>query len=160
MKSFSILLGVLLITMFLFGCQESTGTDTPMTAVENPVSPYPSEEAIGNGDVVDAMGEIFNSDQFVEFTENFEAGVKDGIRITSYTIEGDPIFYNLNTDGNKINYTYDNSQDGYAGSDKGVTSTTCGDITSKNIDQGTEYRLDDCSSSDIGRTFYFTIPES
>ncbi|WP_233569490.1 DUF4362 domain-containing protein [Planomicrobium sp. Y74] len=160
MKSFSILLGALLSIMFLIGCQQSTGADTTTIAVDNPESPYPREEAIGNGDVVDIFGEITNLDKFEEFIENFEAGIEDEIRITLYTVEGDPVFYNLNFDGNKINYTYDDSQDGYAGADKGAQSTSCSEITSENTDQGTMYSLKECASSDVGSTFYFLIPET
>ncbi|MCM3611043.1 DUF4362 domain-containing protein [Planococcus sp. MERTA32b] len=159
MKGFLTVLGTLLIAMFLFGCQQSTGTDTPAVAVDNPENPYPPEEAIENGDVVDIFGEITNLDKFREFTKNFDAGVTDEIRITFYTVEGDPVFYNLNYDGNKIHYTYDDSQDGYASSDKGTQSTTCTEMTSKNTDLGIEYSLNDCSSSDIGKTYYFVIPE-
>ncbi|QPQ33119.1 DUF4362 domain-containing protein [Lysinibacillus sp. JNUCC 51] len=45
-----------------------------------------------------------NLDRFESFIENVESGVKDEIRISMYTIEEDPIFYNLNYNGNKIQY--------------------------------------------------------
>jgi hypothetical protein len=75
-----------------------------------------------------------------------------------YTIEGAPIFYNLNYAGNKIQYTYDNSQDGYAGTGKGIESTSCSNIESRNTENGVEYHLSECSS-EIGNTFYFRVSE-
>ncbi|WP_053178221.1 DUF4362 domain-containing protein [Peribacillus loiseleuriae] len=126
--------------------------------INNPKKPYDSEEAIENGDVVNRHGEISNLDKFENFIKNVESGTKDEIRITMYTIEGDPIFYNLNYDGNKIQYTYDDSQDGYAGSGKGIKSTSCSNIESRNTENGVEYHLSECSS-EVGNTFYFQVSE-
>lgn len=116
------------------------------------------EEALESGDVVNLHGKISNLDKFVNFIENVEKGVKDAIRITTYTIEGDPIFYHLDYDGNKIQYTYDNSQDEYAGSGKGSQSTTCSTIESRNDNEDIEYYLDECSS-EVGNSFYFQYSE-
>ncbi|WP_223701096.1 DUF4362 domain-containing protein [Sutcliffiella deserti] len=142
-----------LFTLFLFGCQQEQ-----VIEVKNPKTPYHSEEAIENGDVVDLHGEISNLDRFEDFVESVENGVKDGIRITIYTDEGDPIYNNLDYDGNKIQYTYDNSQDGFAGSGQGVRSTFCSGIKAKENEDGVEYRLSGCSS-DVGDTFYFVVVE-
>ncbi|MCL6586135.1 MAG: DUF4362 domain-containing protein [Anoxybacillus sp.] len=109
-----------------------------------------------NGDVVNLQGKISNLDKFERFVANVESGKKDKIRITMYTDEGDPIFRNLDYNGEKIQYTYDNSQDAFAGSDKGKQSTTCSKIEKKDIDKGVEYRLSGCSS-EVGNTFYFRV---
>ena len=58
---------------------------------------------------------VGNLDKFNLFIENVKNGVKDKIRITSYTKEGDPIFYNLD----------DSSQDSYGGSE--TRTATCSD---------------------------------
>lgn len=133
----------------LLGCQQENGTN-------NPTKPYSSENPI-ESDVVDRHGEISNIDKFKSFIENVEGGVKDEIRITVYTTEGDPIFYYLNYDGNKIQYTYDNSQDGYAGTGKGIESTSCSNIESRYTENGVEYYLSQCSS-EVGNSFYFRVP--
>jgi hypothetical protein len=151
LKGLSIVFTTSLLTMFLFGCQQETEAN-------NPKKPYHSEEAIENGDVVNLHGEISNLDNFENFIESVESGIKDEIRVTNYTTEGDPIFYNLNYDGNKIHYTFDNSQDGYAGSGKGVKSTSCSNIETRNNDEGVEYYLSGCSS-EVGNSFYFRVSE-
>ncbi|WP_121614874.1 DUF4362 domain-containing protein [Virgibacillus halodenitrificans] len=102
--------------------------------------------------------EINNLDEFKTFVENVENGDKDTVRIAKYTTEGDPIFLTLEYNGKDIKYTYDNSQDEYAGSDKGKKSTTCADLESSKIEDGIEYHLSDCSS-DFGSYFDFKIPK-
>jgi hypothetical protein len=132
----------ILLSMILFGCQQK--------------KPYYPAEAIKNGDIVNDHGEISNLDKFKQFMKNVNNGVKDKIRITSYTTEGDPIFDNLGYDGKKIKYTYDDSQDRYGGS--GIKSATCSDIERTNYENGVEYHLSKCSS-DIGHNFIFRLPE-
>ncbi|WHY66813.1 DUF4362 domain-containing protein [Neobacillus sp. SuZ13] len=136
-----------LLLMLLIGCQQS----------DNPKKPYRSEEAIKNGDIVNAHGKISNLEKFNLFIEHVNKGVKDKVRITSYTIEGDPIFYNLDYNGKEIKYTYDASQDSYGAS--GKQSATCSDIVSSNNENGVEYHLSKCSS-DVGNTFNFQVPNN
>ncbi|MEH7074235.1 DUF4362 domain-containing protein [Neobacillus drentensis] len=138
----------ILLLMLLVSCQQG--------ATDNPKSPYPSEKAIKNGDIVNVHGEITNVDRFNQFIKNVNQKVEDKVRITSYTTEGDPIFYNLNFNGKEIEYTYDASQDSYGGSDK--QSTTCSVIVSSTNENGVEYHLSKCSSN-VGETFYFQIPK-
>jgi len=155
LKKFVTYISVALLVLTLTACNKSNGKEsTPAT--DNPKKPYRSEEAITNGDVVNLQGKISNLDKFERFVANVESGKKDKIRITMYTDEGDPIFRNLDYNGEKIQYTYDNSQDAFAGSDKGKQSTTCSKIEKKDIDKGVEYRLSGCSS-EVGNTFYFRV---
>ena len=151
MKKIIILMSISLLTMALLGCNQETESS-------NPKKPYHSEEAIKNGDIVNFHGEISNIDRFEQFLENLKNDTKDEIRMTSYTEEGDPVFYNLTFDGYKIQYTYDDSQDGFAGSNKGVKSTSCSNIETQHTEMRALYVLSGCSS-DIGNTFYLPVPE-
>lgn len=178
-----ILVGLILGTLTLSGCSLNIGnsknqeevtketgskivTENPKEGTDksgdksktssNPKRPYRPEVAIENGDVVDIHGKISNLDKFDNFIKHIRSGDKDKIRITSYTIEGDPIFYNLSYDGNQIQYNYDNSQDAFGGSDKGVQSTSCSSIEKKDVENGVEYDLNGCSS-EVGDTFYFRV---
>ncbi|MGX5608788.1 DUF4362 domain-containing protein [Bacillus cereus] len=163
-----ILLGMMLGILTLSGCSLNTGNSKNQEEVtqesdskivtENPKKPYRPESAIENGDVVDVHGKISNLVKFESFIKHIKSGDKDKIRITSYTIEGDPIFYNLIYDGNQIQYTYDDSQDAYGGSNKGTKSTSCSKVDTKGIDNGVEYHLGGCSS-EVGNTFSFTVPK-
>lgn len=134
--------------MMLLGCQQENETSKPKKLY--------SPDDVKKSDVVDRHGEISNIDIFETFIDNVWSGVKDEIRISVFTTEGDPIFYNLNYDGNKIQYTFDNSQDAYAGSAKGKESTFCSNIESRNNENGVEYYLTECSS-EVGNSFYFRV---
>lgn len=101
-------------------------------------------------------------EKFNAFITHFENGKSDKVRITMYTTEGDPIFYNLDYDGKKIKYTFDNSKDAFGGKGKGKQSTTCVNLEKKANDRGTAYTLSGCSgdNSGIGESFYFLVPTS
>ncbi|OOE14340.1 DUF4362 domain-containing protein [Fictibacillus arsenicus] len=88
---------------------------------------YNLNEAKKRGDVIWGY-EDYNIERFRDFLANTNAKKKDEIRITSYTMEGDPIFKDLVFDGEKFYYTYDNSHDGYAGQDKGIYKDICSEI--------------------------------
>jgi len=74
---------------------------------------YTSKTAIKNGDVVVANGNQYNVEKLDEFMENVKNNIKDKVRITRYTIEGDAIITDLDYDGENINYTDDNTRDSF-----------------------------------------------
>ena len=141
----------------LLGCQQESEI-VKENEIDTPTTSYSPEEAIENGDVVNLHGEISNLQRFETFIEKVKHDAEDEIRITIYTVEGAPIFYNLHYDGSKIQYTYDNSQDGFAGSEKGIESTSCSNIVSKSVENGVKYLLSECSSN-VGDTFDFLVSE-
>jgi hypothetical protein len=118
-------------------------------------SPYPPEQAVQNGDIVDLHGNYSNFDAWKDFLKNLETKQTDTIRITSYSIEGDPIFYELFFNGKEIEYTFDNSMDAFAGQGKGRKSTLCTGIMKKTFEYGERYILNGCGSESIGNTFSF-----
>ncbi|MCA0972219.1 DUF4362 domain-containing protein [Halobacillus litoralis] len=125
--------------LLLVGCNQ-TGVST---FVDNPEKPYPSEEAIENGDVVVNLdGETVHFDRFESFVKSVRNGKEDEVRVTKYTIEGDPIFYNLQFNGEKIMYTLDNTEDGYAGSGKGQRTTSCSGLRFSETEKGERYGLE------------------
>ncbi|MDI4645859.1 DUF4362 domain-containing protein [Cohnella hashimotonis] len=121
-----------------------------------PVSdPYDPDQAAKNGDVVNVHGKMYNFDKWKLFLASLQGGSSSQIRITQYTIEGDPIFYELVYDGAQaFAYTYDNSRDKF-GSDAGRPRTICKGIElEKNEERGDYYKLTGCDS-DKGNTFWF-----
>ena len=83
---------------------------------------YNYEDAVKNGDVVDLHGKMINTDKLNNFVDNVDKGHQDKVRITRYTIEGDPILYTLEYNGKIINYTVDTSRDAFGGTGKGIRS--------------------------------------
>lgn len=119
--------------------------------------PYNSDTAIKNGDIVNLHGNIKNSERLEEFHQNNLLGSEDKIRITQFTIEGDPIFYDLDFNGEVISFRYDNSKDKF-----GTTSirlTTCRTLTKTNTQNGYEYGLEGCygQNEEIGNNFKFEV---
>ncbi|WP_308639396.1 DUF4362 domain-containing protein [Paenibacillus silvisoli] len=119
--------------------------------------PYTREQASANGDVVNVDGKYTNLEKWRQFMEHVKAKSPEpeSVRITLYTIEGDPIFYELVYDGKEIRYTFDNSMDAF-GSDQGRPTTTCTGFDTKTVEQaGTFVVLTGCSNGNTGDTFFF-----
>lgn len=108
---------------------------------------YGSEEAIKRGDIV-YQNEVVNLERFEKFLNNLSNKKEDTIRVTGYTDEGDPIFQDLRFDGEVIHYIYDNSNDAYAGKDKGKETDVCKEVIEKENTQGEiEYLISGCSKN-------------
>lgn len=108
---------------------------------------YGSEEAIKRGDVV-YQNKVVNIERFEQFLINVSNKKEDIIRVTGYTDEGDPIFKDLQYDGKVIHFTYDNSNDKFAGSDKGVETNVCEKIIEKEFLQGKiDYYVGGCTKN-------------
>lgn len=119
--------------------------------------PYNLDAAIERGDIVDVHGNVKNSERLEEFYQNTLNNNKDKIRIIQLTIEGDPIFNDLEYDGKEIIYRYDNSEDKFGKSD--VRTTTCKSLITSKIQTGNEYRLEGCygNNKEIGDRFMIAV---
>lgn len=148
-----IILGI--ISLFLL--TSCTKIDDNKVASDFPkvTKPYHSDQAMKNGDVVNIHGKYFNYDKWQAFLNNLVSKTNSKVRITSYTIEGDPIFYELTYDGTLIHYTFDNSMDKFS-SDVGRQSTSCERVDTKKTEDGREgFVLIDCNNTNTGNTFWF-----
>ena len=106
---------------------------------------YDSEEAIKRGDIVLTPLEDYNLDTFERFLKNFSNKKEDTIRITGYTHEGDPIFRDLEFDGEVIHYSYDNSNDQNGQPEN--HEDVCREIKSKEIeDDRVEFLISNCKN--------------
>jgi len=117
--------------------------------------PYYPEIAAQNGDVVVSFSGYRNIDKWNQFLANINAQKKDKVRVTSYTVEGSPIFHELIYNGNIIQYIFDNSLDGfglYAGRPKFI----CEQIDVIESDGHQYYTLANCDK-DIGVRFVFPV---
>jgi Domain of unknown function (DUF4362) len=129
-KRFLLIIILLSIIFSTFGCSNGA---------------YNSEEAIKRGDIV-YQAEVANIERFEQFLINLSNKKEDTIRVTGYTDEGDPIFQDLQFDGKVIQYTYDNSNDEYAGKDKGIEKDVCTEIIKNENEQSeVEFLISGCS---------------
>ncbi|XEC96618.1 DUF4362 domain-containing protein [Paenibacillus tarimensis] len=123
-------------------------------------SSYNSKEAIERGDIVDLHGIITNTERLDKFIENIKNQEKDNVRITRYTIEGDPIFYDFTFNGTEVKYKYDNSNDQHG--KRNVRSTVCKALIKNTTLEATEYRLEECvgKNAEVGNNFRFIIQKN
>lgn len=153
-ETFHIWLGISKGVKGMYTYAADTGTGYTMAAEDTDylreligMLPYTSEQAESNGDVVNVHGKIINSANWTRFLEKMEQGTPSDVQITSYTIEGDPIFQDLYFDGQAIRYTYDNTMDHF-GSPSRLT-TYC-----KNLEQEEgRYTLSKCDRESPGFSF-------
>jgi hypothetical protein len=138
----------LLKTLFIIAC---------ITMLFSCSRSYDPDEAIDRGDIVDLHGRVTNAEILDSFIVNIQDKKEDKIRITQYTIEGDPIYYNFTFDGRTIKYKYDNSNDKFGSRD--VRSTICKKFTKSNEGKMIEYKLEECSgeNAEVGAHFSFKI---
>jgi hypothetical protein len=115
---------------------------------------YSKKEAKDRGDIVWGY-ENDNIDRFHEFLKNTSAKKEDKVRITSFTIEGDPIFKDLVFDGEKYQYTYNNSHDSYGGMDKGIYTDSCSEILVEEMADPI-FRLNGCTK-ELNTIEYFLM---
>ncbi|WP_424769314.1 DUF4362 domain-containing protein [Paenibacillus sp. sgz302251] len=100
----------------------------------------------------------YNLAKLESFISNFTDHQADQLKITSLTIEGDPIYIYLLTNGTKLQYVYDNSEEAFAGSDKGVSKTECAKIEHQRTEEGhTLYVTTGCQNK--GQRYILTVPE-
>lgn len=153
MKNLSLLIVSVLLPIGIWGCSNTKEQSAPTS------EPYSLKEAIVKGDIV-FTGNVDNFDTFEQFISNLAIKKADNIRITSYTDEGDPIFKDLEFDGNVISYTYDTSLDAYGGSNIGIRTDTCSQVTSKENSQGeTIYSMSGCTATNPEIDYFLLLTQ-
>lgn len=71
------------------------------------------------------LSDSYNVGKLDMFMESVRQGKADQLKVTAFTIEGDPIFTYGVWNGSKLVYVRDNSLDAYAGQDKGAVRFDC-----------------------------------
>jgi hypothetical protein len=144
-----ILISIFMI-LIITSCQNQNSTEhiSRVSSQESKIE-YSLEKAKKNGDVIDIHGEVFNLEKLEKFISNVNDKKKSKIRITRYTIEGDPIFYNIDFDGKIIHFTIDNTMDKYSEIEKGKNTIICSSIKKEESSEKVRYVLDDCEKKKV-----------
>jgi len=124
-----------------------------------------AKDAATKGYIIAGPSGVTNVSKLEKFYEDYLNKTRNSITLARYTDEGDPIYVDLELDGEEILYTYDNSWDEFGGQNKGVRKTCCtqmGIRTGPRADSnGTEYFLtscrDDIGYSDLDKKEYFLL---
>lgn len=119
---------------------------TPFSTI---VEPHNAEQAEAGGDVVFVLGEMRNREKWTSFIQNVKKNQPDHVRVTMYTIEGDPIIHELTYDGTQFQSTYDATRDKY-GSREEITTNTCKGLELTKVERGESlYVLTDCEKQNV-----------
>jgi hypothetical protein len=114
---------------------------------------YTSEKALNNGDVINMNGPIFNFSVFESFLESFDSQQPATVRITNFTPEGTPTFFDLDYDGSLINLKVDKSNDKNRGQGPAKVNMTCTELTVEEGQQVITYSLEGCASDSSINSF-------
>jgi hypothetical protein len=152
---------LLILSILLSSCS----SQSPNTKVESKHSDLSLDNAVSQGYVVAGPSGLANVDKLEAFFEDYKSNKKSRITLARYTDEGDPIYVDLDYDGENIMYTYDNSWDAFGGQDKGVRKTSCNEmgqrIGPRGEQTGIEYYLSSCKDnigySDVEKKEYYLL---
>lgn len=139
MKKINIIF-VLFISFLIAGCQNTENSTIKYLEGNNIPDYTPTSK-----DVIDMHGEIENEERFEEFLNNVEKGQKDSIRVVKYTVEGDPILYYFEYDGEIIKATTDTRRDKFG--EGSINNTTCTSIEVVETTERTDYILEGCENT-------------
>lgn len=130
---------------------------------------YTVEQAIANGDFINAAGRLSNVDALERFMQNSLSQTPTALRRVDFTAEGDPIITDLAYDGECFTMTIDSSRDQFGGGETlksysyrfltGLTRNGCTDYYLTNVEQ---FDFDDIAHSeeDISYARYWISVEA
>lgn len=96
--------------------------------------------------IIDKHGDVKNLKRLDDFVQNVNEGKGDEIKITHYTIEGDPIYDTVTYDGKQLTITNDNTEDKFGSPE--ITTYTCKNIIKDESATELNYMLMDCEAPD------------
>ncbi|MEI4771922.1 DUF4362 domain-containing protein [Psychrobacillus sp. FJAT-51614] len=114
---------------------------------------YDSETAVKNGDVINMHGPVYNFPHFERFLDNIEAKEAASVRITNYTLEGNPTLYNLSFDGSLFDLEIDRSKNKDRGDSPAKVNMTCSELVSEEGQQLLTYTLEGCQQDSTVESF-------
>ncbi|GED17043.1 DUF4362 domain-containing protein [Aneurinibacillus migulanus] len=143
---------VFLIAIVLISCKhEQSPTNNWSSTKQQDETGYPLEMAMRSGDVVGVHGQVFNLEKLEVFMLNVQKKKDSNVKIVQYTIEGDPIFRELDYEGGRIHIVIDNAADKFTGTGKGKSKVTCSQIKKETSREKAEtrYFLDGCNGESV-----------
>ncbi|WP_456270962.1 DUF4362 domain-containing protein [Bacillus sp. AK031] len=142
MKRILILILIVMLSLWTAGCQSNENTSQDTIGDWN----VPEYEQAAE-DIVYSNDGVKNEDRFFAFLENVNQGIKDTIRVVTYTEEGDPILQDLEYDGDKISYKLDTRRDKFGSGE--IQTAACQSIEVEEKPIRKDYILSGCNVSDI-----------
>jgi hypothetical protein len=134
-KSKNKLLLSLLFFFLIMGCSNQP------PAVVHP----PNEPSAPKGEVIDSHGNVKSLEHMDAFLSQIKKNETSSLRVTHYTIEGDPIYNDLSYSNHKLELRYDTSKDKFSGGAERVKTYSCESLERNETDTFLKYTLTGCT---------------
>ncbi|ETP69996.1 hypothetical protein G159_04645 [Planococcus glaciei CHR43] len=118
-----------------------------LSGCQNEHDSFPEEDTVK----IANSGDRENFDRLDRFLQSFKQQNPDHIKVIFYTTEGDPIYQDLEFDGQAIKSVYDSSEDQYGSGE--VIETICADFKALETGDKPDYILTGCENKDYETEF-------
>ncbi|WP_066070305.1 DUF4362 domain-containing protein [Neobacillus soli] len=152
------LLGLItVLCAFITACQEDRANS------DNQPHNNGQNDRPANNEIKDMHGMVENIERLDLFVKNMQSGKKDKVRLTRFTIEGDPIFHDLDYNGSKLEIKVDTTKDKFGQGE--IITYVCKGIQKHESNTETKYSLIECPnleelltiSHDVDQQDYFAF---
>ncbi|WHY78479.1 DUF4362 domain-containing protein [Neobacillus sp. WH10] len=148
---------IALLCAFITGCQLDKANSDDHTNKSGEI------EKPTKNEVIESHGGLENLERLDLFVKNTQSGKKDKVRLTRYTIEGDPIFQDLEYDGSKLAIKIDTTKDKFGQGE--IRTYVCNGIQKQESNTETKYIIEECPdlsdlltiSHDVDQQDYFAF---
>lgn len=122
-------------------------------SIQHPTAVHPpNEPPAPKGEVIISHGNVKSLEQNVKILEQMDAFLSQvkknetsSLRVTHYTIEGDPIYNDLSFSNHKLELRYDTSKDKFGGGAERVKTYSCESLERNETDTLLKYTLTGCT---------------
>ncbi|ETI70757.1 DUF4362 domain-containing protein [Neobacillus vireti] len=136
LKKISSIILIALMAVFISGCglDKGTASDLPANSGQN--------KKPSSNEVKEIHGMMENIERLNLFVDNAQTGKDDKIRLTRYTIEGDPIFHDLAYHDSKLTVKIDTTEDKFGQGE--ISTYVCKGIRKHESETETKFILEEC----------------
>lgn len=120
---------------------------------------YDSEKAVKNGDVINMNGPVYNFTRFERFIKSVDEKEAASVRISNFTLDGNPTLYNISFDGVLFNLEIDRSKNKVRGDNPAKVNMTCSELVSEEGQQLFIYTLEGCPQGKESFTILSVVKE-
>lgn len=136
-----------ILSFSLMGCtttsKETNSSEQPSSNVQSKI-PIVDTKTQSN-DIKSPIENAAQKNRFNQFIANSQKGVRDNIRITYYTVEGDPIINEFSFNGQNFEVTTDTTRDKFGQGT--INKFTCSKIGQEEKESIVYYELTGCPDS-------------
>lgn len=135
-KRISLIIFIVVIGAVIAGCGSGKGTAGAPPKISSP------HTQPGSNEIKETHAMLENIDRLNQFVMNVQTGKEDRVRLTRYTIEGDPIFHDLTYHDGKLTIIRDTTKDKFGQGE--IITYVCKGIQKQESETETKYIMEEC----------------